>query len=60
MLLAGVQSDGFDDVGVGAPFLASLEADGAYDPLATSEDLRRRIPRQDESILRGALVLEAS
>jgi hypothetical protein len=43
-------------VGVGAPFFAGFEADGAHDLLAAPEHVRRRIGREDEFILRSPLV----
>ena len=60
MFFAGIQADRLDDMGVSSPFLACLEADGANDPLATSENFRRRIALQDELILWRPLVLQAS
>jgi hypothetical protein len=60
VFLAGIQPDGLDDVGVGPPLLAGLEADGPYDPLAAPEHVRRWVGLQDELVLRDPLVLQAS
>src|SRR5262245_44700804 len=60
MLLAGIQADGLDDVSIRAALLTLLEADGAHNALAAPENLRRRITRKNELILRLPLVFQTS
>ena len=60
MVFTGIQPDSLDNMSIGSSFLTGLETDGAHDALATLENFQRRIPLQDEPVLWGPLVFQAS